>query len=100
VAWGEPRESGALETTKRALSTDKALPGRPAGQGFAQLVLVARAIRAHAASMSAGVEGRLRASTPFFARCLRIAPITLGSVMNAMMRIVPPQRGHTNGSTS
>lgn len=35
-----------------------------------------------------GAAGGLRASTPLLARCLRIFPITLGSAMNAMMRIV------------
>jgi hypothetical protein len=53
-----------------------------------------------AASMSVGTPGGLRASTPLSARRLRIYPITLGSVMNAMIRIGPPQSGHTSGSTS
>jgi len=53
-----------------------------------------------AASMSVGPAGGLRASNPLLARWRRIFPITLGSVMNAMIRIVPPQRGHTSGSAS
>jgi hypothetical protein len=59
----------------------EALHGRPAGQGFAGLVQqsIERAA-VHAASISAGATGGLRASTPFSARCLRIldlAPIEL-----------------------
>jgi len=44
-------------------------------------------------------QPRLRASTPVAARCLRTQPITLGSVMNATIRIgpPPPQQGQTGG---
>jgi hypothetical protein len=86
----------------------EALAGRPAGQGFAGLGR-SRQQRAdsdalvengQAASTPVGAAGGLRASTPFSARCLRIAPITRGSVMNAMIRIGPPQREQMSGSTS
>gem|GEM_PF-3365185 len=44
--------------------------------------------------------GGLCTSIPVAARRLRILPITLGSVMYAMMRMIAPPRGPTRGSTS
>jgi hypothetical protein len=100
----DSRETVAEVTRNRG----EALAGRPAGQGFAGLGR-SRQQRAdsdalvengQAASMSVGTPGGLRASTPLLARCLRIFPITRGSVMNAMIRICPPQREQMSGSTS
>jgi hypothetical protein len=51
----------------------------------------------HSGGPRAGAMGGARASTPM---CSRIRLICTPSVMNARMRLLPPQKGHTSGKTS
>lgn len=75
--------------------------GRPAGQDNAALAgehPVGPHGRAAAASLCAA--GGQRTSTSFAARCRKIWPLTLGSVMNARIYIVPSPRGQSRGSAA
>jgi len=104
--WRAPRgwAQEALPPSGSASGSERrgvVLPGKPAGQGNAALAGGHRAgAGGQAASPSVCAVGGLRASIPLAVRYRRIVPITLGSVMNAMIRMVAPQRGQTRGSTS
>jgi hypothetical protein len=94
----------AVATTwrgERDTEGGEALPGSGAGQGFAMASRTSREGRRQAPRGQAAVGwrsfglGGLRVSTPVAASWRRIFLITGSSVMNAIMRIGPAQRGQT-----